>query len=69
MVAAGVSGGGQRLNRNEVWMLWVDPGTTAARIWAPTNCNYDQSGNAVDAKLATAVAASSAKATALHRTP
>ncbi|XP_023551330.1 protein P21-like [Cucurbita pepo subsp. pepo] len=43
--AAAVPGGGRRLNRNEVWTFWVNPGTAAARIWARTNCNFDQSGN------------------------
>ncbi|CAK9310989.1 unnamed protein product [Citrullus colocynthis] len=42
--AAAVPGGGRQLNRNDVWTFNVSPGTTAARIWARTNCNFDGSG-------------------------
>ncbi|KAH7511417.1 hypothetical protein FEM48_ZijujUnG0015800 [Ziziphus jujuba var. spinosa] len=42
--AAAVPGGGRRLNPGESWPLDVSPGTTAARIWARTNCRFDGTG-------------------------
>ncbi|GKU89787.1 hypothetical protein SLEP1_g3881 [Rubroshorea leprosula] len=37
-------GGGRRLNRGETWQINVATGTTQARIWARTNCQFDGSG-------------------------
>ncbi|XP_054811015.1 thaumatin-like protein [Prosopis cineraria] len=34
-------GGGQRLNPGQTWSLNVPAGTTSARIWGRTNCNFD----------------------------
>ncbi|KAM4073444.1 hypothetical protein ACB094_10G019700 [Castanea mollissima] len=42
--AAAVPGGGRRLNPRESWPLDVKVGTTGARIWARTGCNFDGSG-------------------------
>lgn len=42
--APGKPGGGRRLNRGETWTVPADPGTTQARIWGRTNCNFDASG-------------------------
>ncbi|GKV41668.1 hypothetical protein SLEP1_g49168 [Rubroshorea leprosula] len=42
--AAAVPGGGRRLNRGETWQINVATGTTQARIWARTNCQFDGSG-------------------------
>ncbi|KAL4602054.1 hypothetical protein ACB092_10G024600 [Castanea dentata] len=42
--AAAVPGGGRRLNPRESWPLDVKAGTTGARIWARTGCNFDGSG-------------------------
>lgn len=42
--AAAVPGGGRQLNRGGVWNINVNPGTTGARIWARTNCQFDGSG-------------------------
>ncbi|KAA0042788.1 hypothetical protein IC582_022334 [Cucumis melo] len=43
--AAAVPGGGQQLNQNDIWIFDVNPGTVAARVWARTNCNFDDSGH------------------------
>ncbi|XVF13173.1 hypothetical protein REPUB_Repub08aG0185500 [Reevesia pubescens] len=43
--AAASPGGGRRLNRGETWQISAAPGTTQARIWARTNCQFDASGN------------------------
>ncbi|XP_068656434.1 protein P21-like [Aristolochia californica] len=37
-------GGGRRLNRGESWTINVPAGTTQARIWGRTNCNFDANG-------------------------
>ncbi|KAK4262732.1 hypothetical protein QN277_028257 [Acacia crassicarpa] len=42
--AAAVPGGGKQLNSDETWSFDVAAGTTGARIWARTNCNFDGSG-------------------------
>ncbi|KAF8027388.1 hypothetical protein BT93_E0326 [Corymbia citriodora subsp. variegata] len=42
--AAAVPGGGMQLNQGQTWPLDVAAGTTAARIWARTNCQFDGSG-------------------------
>ncbi|CAF2070898.1 unnamed protein product [Brassica oleracea var. botrytis] len=42
--APGKPGGGKRLNQGETWIVTGDPGTTQARIWGRTNCNFDVSG-------------------------
>lgn len=42
--AAAVPGGGRPLNPHETWPLDVAAGTTKARIWARTGCQFDGSG-------------------------
>ncbi|XP_017630141.1 thaumatin-like protein [Gossypium arboreum] len=42
--AAAVPGGGRELSRGGVWNLNVNPGTTGARIWGRTNCQFDRAG-------------------------
>ncbi|CDP16242.1 unnamed protein product [Coffea canephora] len=42
--AAASPGGGRRLDRGQSWSLNVAPGTTHARIWGRTNCNFDANG-------------------------
>ncbi|XP_012086965.2 LOW QUALITY PROTEIN: pathogenesis-related protein R major form [Jatropha curcas] len=42
--AAAKPGGGRRLNTGETWTISANPGTTEARIWARTNCQFDASG-------------------------
>ncbi|OMO79463.1 Thaumatin [Corchorus capsularis] len=42
--AGAVPGGGKKLNNGETWQISAAPGTTQARIWARTNCNFDASG-------------------------
>ncbi|CAD6343565.1 unnamed protein product [Miscanthus lutarioriparius] len=37
-------GGGRQLNRGETWLITAPAGTTAARIWARTGCQFDASG-------------------------
>ncbi|GLT90914.1 hypothetical protein SLE2022_088290 [Rubroshorea leprosula] len=37
-------GGGKQLNPGELWQINVASGTTQARIWARTNCQFDASG-------------------------
>ncbi|KAK6947742.1 Thaumatin family [Dillenia turbinata] len=37
-------GGGRQLNNGEQWTVTAAPGTTGARIWARTGCNFDGSG-------------------------
>lgn len=37
---AAVPGGGRQMNPGDTWVLNVNPGTTAARIWARTGCRY-----------------------------
>ncbi|XP_044485585.1 thaumatin-like protein [Mangifera indica] len=42
--AAASPGGGRRLDRGQNWLLNVNPGTAAARIWARTGCQFDGAG-------------------------
>ncbi|WZY77651.1 hypothetical protein YC2023_024035 [Brassica napus] len=42
--AAASPGGGRRLNSGQSWTLNVPAGTSMARIWGRTNCNFDSSG-------------------------
>ncbi|KAF8412301.1 hypothetical protein HHK36_000262 [Tetracentron sinense] len=42
--AAAVPGGGQQLNQGQTWTINVPAGTTQARIWGRTNCNFDGNG-------------------------
>ncbi|XP_052170923.1 thaumatin-like protein [Diospyros lotus] len=42
--AAAVPGGGRRLNRGQSWQINAPSGTTRARVWARTGCNFDGSG-------------------------
>uniref|UniRef100_A0A6M2ERP9 Thaumatin-like protein n=1 Tax=Populus davidiana TaxID=266767 RepID=A0A6M2ERP9_9ROSI len=42
--AAAVPGGGRQLNNGETWTISAAAGTTQARIWARTNCQFDGSG-------------------------
>ncbi|OAY59841.1 osmotin-like protein OSM34 [Manihot esculenta] len=42
--AAASPGGGRRLNQGQTWNLNVPAGTSMARIWGRTNCNFDGSG-------------------------
>nr|AJE25829.1 thaumatin-like protein 1 [Corydalis cava] len=42
--AAAVPGGGRRLENGQTWTINVNAGTTGARIWGRTNCNFDGSG-------------------------
>lgn len=42
--AAASPGGGRRLDPGQTWPLTVAPGTTMARIWGRTNCNFDANG-------------------------
>ncbi|KAL3609935.1 hypothetical protein D5086_000955 [Populus alba] len=42
--AAAVPGGGRQLNNGETWTISAAPGTTQARIWARTNCQFDGAG-------------------------
>ncbi|MCD7460857.1 hypothetical protein HAX54_044620 [Datura stramonium] len=37
-------GGGLQLNPGQTWRINVPPGTSQARIWARTGCNFDGSG-------------------------
>ncbi|MCI36455.1 thaumatin-like pathogenesis-related protein 3-like, partial [Trifolium medium] len=37
-------GGGRQLNSGQTWNLDVPAGTSAARIWGRTGCNFDSSG-------------------------
>ncbi|PAN14611.1 hypothetical protein PAHAL_2G423700 [Panicum hallii] len=37
-------GGGRQLNRGETWRISVPAGTTAARIWARTGCQFNAAG-------------------------
>ncbi|XP_057997710.1 pathogenesis-related protein R major form-like [Hevea brasiliensis] len=37
-------GGGKELKTGETWTISANPGTTQARIWARTNCQFDASG-------------------------
>ncbi|KAM3321838.1 protein P21-like [Capsicum chacoense] len=37
-------GGGRQLNGGETWAIEVPAGTSQARIWARTGCNFDGSG-------------------------
>ncbi|CAL1375396.1 unnamed protein product [Linum trigynum] len=37
-------GGGRQLNSGETWTIDAPPGTSAARIWARTNCQFDGAG-------------------------
>jgi hypothetical protein len=43
--AAASPGGGRKLEKGESWWLWVPPGTSMARIWGRTKCNFDGAGN------------------------
>ncbi|KAG8662103.1 hypothetical protein MANES_01G064400v8 [Manihot esculenta] len=42
--AAASPGGGRRLDQGQTWDLNVPAGTSLARIWGRTNCNFDSSG-------------------------
>ncbi|KAK9198598.1 hypothetical protein WN944_013784 [Citrus x changshan-huyou] len=42
--AAAVPGGGIKLDNGQTWTITAKPGTTRARIWARTNCQFDASG-------------------------
>ncbi|KAJ8766153.1 hypothetical protein K2173_021670 [Erythroxylum novogranatense] len=42
--AAAVPGGGMQLNSGQSWSLNVNAGTTGARIWARTGCQFDGAG-------------------------
>ncbi|KAF2297773.1 hypothetical protein GH714_002710 [Hevea brasiliensis] len=42
--AAASPGGGRRLDQGQTWELNVPAGTSMARIWGRTNCNFDGSG-------------------------
>ncbi|KAI3421531.1 uncharacterized protein J3R85_012228 [Psidium guajava] len=42
--AAASPGGGRQLDAGQTWSLTVAPGTTMARIWGRTNCNFDANG-------------------------
>ncbi|KAF2297774.1 hypothetical protein GH714_002714 [Hevea brasiliensis] len=42
--AAASPGGGRRLDKGQTWELNVPAGTSMARIWGRTNCNFDGSG-------------------------
>ncbi|MCL7034654.1 hypothetical protein MKW94_005946 [Papaver nudicaule] len=42
--AAAVPGGGRRLGPNGSWRINVAAGTTQARIWVRTKCNFDGNG-------------------------
>ncbi|KAG8374888.1 hypothetical protein BUALT_Bualt10G0042500 [Buddleja alternifolia] len=42
--AAARPGGGRQLDSGQSWQINVAPGTTQARIWGRTNCNFDGNG-------------------------
>ncbi|XP_024031189.1 thaumatin-like protein 1 [Morus notabilis] len=42
--AAASPGGGRRLDSGQTWTLNVPAGTSMARIWGRTNCNFDAAG-------------------------
>ncbi|KAJ0102924.1 hypothetical protein Patl1_06494 [Pistacia atlantica] len=42
--AAAKPGGGRQLDHGQTWTITADPGTTEARIWARTNCQFDANG-------------------------
>ncbi|KAK6251259.1 hypothetical protein SCA6_005264 [Theobroma cacao] len=42
--AAAAPGGGRQLDHGQVWDLDVSSGTGGARIWARTNCQFDEAG-------------------------
>ncbi|KAA8522371.1 hypothetical protein F0562_013268 [Nyssa sinensis] len=42
--AAGSNGGGKQLEPGEPWFITVPPGSTGSRIWARTNCIFDEAG-------------------------
>ncbi|XWS38397.1 hypothetical protein CRYUN_Cryun19dG0127600 [Craigia yunnanensis] len=42
--AAAAPGGGRQFNHGQVWDLNVSSGTGSARIWARTNCEFDEAG-------------------------
>lgn len=42
--AAASPGGGKQLDQGQTWSFTVNPGTTMARIWGRTNCNFDANG-------------------------
>lgn len=42
--AAAVPGGGRQLDNGQTWSITANPGTSQARIWARTGCNFDGSG-------------------------
>ncbi|KAG6740794.1 hypothetical protein POTOM_056263 [Populus tomentosa] len=42
--AAAVPGGGRRLDRGQSWTITANAGTTQARIWGRTKCNFDGAG-------------------------
>lgn len=43
--AAASPGGGKKLDPGQPWQITVAPGTIQARIWARTNCNFDNTGH------------------------
>nr|G5DC91.2 RecName: Full=Thaumatin-like protein 1; AltName: Full=Acidic thaumatin-like protein; AltName: Full=Beta-1,3-glucanase; AltName: Full=Thaumatin-like protein 1b [Manilkara zapota] len=44
-VWAGASpGGGKQLDQGQTWTITVAPGSTKARIWGRTGCNFDANG-------------------------
>ncbi|KAH7862471.1 hypothetical protein Vadar_005230 [Vaccinium darrowii] len=42
--AAALPGGGRQLDRGQTWTINPPAGTTGARVWARTGCNFDGSG-------------------------
>ncbi|XP_052170889.1 thaumatin-like protein [Diospyros lotus] len=42
--AAAVPGGGRRLDQGQTWQINAPSGTTGARVWPRTGCNFDGSG-------------------------
>ncbi|KMT12131.1 hypothetical protein BVRB_5g100830 [Beta vulgaris subsp. vulgaris] len=38
---AAVPGGGRQMNPGATWIVYANPGQTAARIWARTGCRYN----------------------------
>lgn len=43
--AAAVPDGGRQLNQTDVWTFEVKPDLKGVRIWARTNCSFDESGH------------------------
>ncbi|KAJ0980427.1 hypothetical protein J5N97_008682 [Dioscorea zingiberensis] len=42
---AAIPGGGRQLNPNQTWTLPINSTTTGSRIWARTNCTFNNSGH------------------------